>query len=161
MQIKRVRIENFCCLYKVDIAFEEITSFIGPTGVGKSTVLRALDWFFNGEKSIALTTEDVHSAVADGSERISVEVEFDGLSDFDRTALGRYAPDDAGTVSIWRTWEGGADKITGKALAYAPFEEIRSMAGGAIPKRRAYNELQDRAPGLGVLTTSVVNSAGS
>ncbi|MGW6978834.1 AAA family ATPase [Streptomyces sp. NPDC054932] len=53
MQIKRVRIENFCCLYKVDIAFEEITSFIGPTGVVKSTVLRALDWFFNGEKSIA------------------------------------------------------------------------------------------------------------
>ncbi|MGW6611901.1 ATP-dependent nuclease [Streptomyces erythrochromogenes] len=150
MQIKRVRIENFCCLYKVDIAFEEITSFIGPTGVGKSTVLRALDWFFNGEKSIALTTEDIHSAVAGGSERISVEVEFDGLSDFDRTALGRYAPDDADTVSIWRTWEDGADKITGKALAYAPFEEIRSMAGGAIPKRRAYNELQNRVPGLGL-----------
>ncbi|MGW6978835.1 ATP-dependent nuclease [Streptomyces sp. NPDC054932] len=88
--------------------------------------------------------------MADGSERISVEVEFDGLSDFDRTALGRYAPDDADTVSIWRTWEDGADKITGKALAYAPFEEVRSVAGGAIPKRRAYNELQDRAPGLGL-----------
>ncbi|MET9373902.1 AAA family ATPase [Streptomyces sp. NPDC002992] len=41
MKIKRVRIENFCCLHQVDIAFDEITSFIGPTGVGKSTVLRA------------------------------------------------------------------------------------------------------------------------
>ncbi|MEU6555711.1 AAA family ATPase [Streptomyces sp. NPDC046915] len=51
MKIKRVRIENFCCLHKVDVSFEEITSFIGPTGVGKSTVLRALDWFFNGERA--------------------------------------------------------------------------------------------------------------
>ncbi|MFF3733610.1 AAA family ATPase [Streptomyces sp. NPDC002476] len=41
---------------QVDIAFEEITCFIGPTGVGKSTVLRALDWFFNGERSVSLST---------------------------------------------------------------------------------------------------------
>ncbi|WP_137992475.1 ATP-dependent nuclease [Streptomyces vilmorinianum] len=150
MKIKRVRIENFCCLHKVDIAFDEITSFIGPTGVGKSTVLRALDWFFNGEKSVALTTDDVHSAVAEGGERISVEVEFDGLTDFDRDALGRYAPDDATTVSIWRTWDNGDDKITGKALAYAPFEEIRGVPGGAMPKRRAYNDLQESTPRLGL-----------
>ncbi|MER8044719.1 hypothetical protein [Streptomyces sp. NPDC094032] len=84
MKIKRVRIENF----------DEITSFIGPTGVAKSTVLCALDWFFNGERSVALTTEDVHSAVAaDDGERISVEVEFDSLTEFDRTALGRYGQD--------------------------------------------------------------------
>lgn len=151
MKIKRVRIENFCCLHEVDIAFDEITSFIGPTGVGKSTVLRALDWFFNGEKSIALTTEDVHSAVAaGGGERISVEVEFDGLTDFDRAALGRYAPDDAGAVSIWRTWDNGEDKITGKALAYAPFEGVRSVSGGAMPKRSAYNTLRASDPGLGL-----------
>ncbi|MEU4076347.1 ATP-dependent endonuclease [Streptomyces venezuelae] len=151
MKIKRVRIENFCCLHKVDIAFDEITSFIGPTGVGKSTVLRALDWFFNGEKSVALTTDDIHSAVAGaGGERISVEVEFDGLTDFDRDALGRYAPDDATTVSIWRTWDNGEEKITGKALAYAPFDEIRSVLGGAMAKRRAYNELRESTPSLGL-----------
>lgn len=151
MKIKRVRIENFCCLHKVDIAFDEITSFIGPTGVGKSTVLRALDWFFNGEKSVALTTDDIHSAVAGaGGERISVEVEFDGLTDFDREALGRYAPDDAITVSIWRTWDDGEDKITGRALAYAPFDEIRSVTGGAMAKRRAYNALRESTPSLGL-----------
>ncbi|WOX21227.1 ATP-dependent nuclease [Streptomyces solicathayae] len=151
MKIKRVRIENFCCLHQVDIAFDEITSFIGPTGVGKSTVLRALDWFFNGEKSVALTTDDVHSAAAEAdTKRLSVEVEFDGLTAFDREALGRYAPDDATTVSIWRTWDDGEDKITGKALAYAPFEEIRGTPGGAMPKRKAYNELRESNPALGL-----------
>ncbi|WP_245685430.1 AAA family ATPase [Streptomyces yerevanensis] len=104
VKIKRVCIENFCCLHKVDVSFEEIISFIGPTGVGKSTVLRALDWFFNGEKSLALETDDVHSAAEGG--RISVEVEFDGLTDHDRDALGRYAPEGAESVSIWRTWQG-------------------------------------------------------
>ncbi|MET9968646.1 AAA family ATPase, partial [Streptomyces sp. NPDC006356] len=147
MKIKRVRIENFCCLHKVDVSFEEITSFIGPTGVGKSTVLRALDWFFNGEKSVALDTDDVHSAAEGG--RISVEVEFDGLTDHDRDALGRYAPDDAESVSIWRTWQDGEDKITGKALAFAPFEEVRRHTK-AMDLRRAYKDLMESDPSLGL-----------
>lgn len=147
MKIKRVRIENFCCLHKVDVAFDEITSFIGPTGVGKSTVLRALDWFFNGEKSLALNNDDVHSAAKD--DRISVEVEFDGLTHHDRELLGRYAPDGAESVSIWRTWQSGDDKITGKALAYGPFEEVRRYEK-ATDLRRAYDELIESDPSLGL-----------
>lgn len=145
MKIKRVRIENFCCLHKVDVSFEDITSFIGPTGVGKSTVLRALDWFFNGEKGVALSDEDVHSAAEDGC--ISVEVEFDGLTDQDRQTLGRYAPDGAASVSIWRTWQNGEDKITGKALAYGPFEEVRRNEK-AMELRRAYDQLKENDPSL-------------
>ncbi|MYV52520.1 ATP-dependent endonuclease [Streptomyces sp. SID3212] len=147
MKIKRVRIENFCCLHKVDVTFEDITSFIGPTGVGKSTVLRALDWFFNGEKGVALSDDDVHSAAEDG--RISVEVEFDGLTDHDRQTLGRYAPDGAASVSIWRTWHNGEDKITGKALAYGPFEEVRKCEK-AMELRRAYDQLRESDTSLGL-----------
>lgn len=140
MKIKRAHIENFCCLHSVDVSFEEITSFIGPTGVGKSTVLRALDWFFNGEKSLALSDDDVHSAAKGG--RIVVEVEFDGLTAHDREVLGRYAPDGAESVSVWRTWQNGEDKITGKALAYRPFEEVRKFEK-ATDLRRAYDELRE------------------
>jgi hypothetical protein len=147
VKIKRVRIENFCCLHKVDVSFEDITSFIGPTGVGKSTVLRALDWFFNGEKGVSLSDDDVHSAAEDS--RISVEVEFEGLTDHDRQTLGRYAPDGAASVSIWRTWRSGEDKITGKALAYGPFEEVRKKEK-AMELRRAYDQLRDSDPSLGL-----------
>ncbi|WPP29886.1 ATP-dependent nuclease [Streptomyces sp. CL7] len=145
VKIKRVRIENFCCLHKVDVSFEDITSFIGPTGVGKSTALRALDWFFNGEKGVALSDDDVHSAAED--DRISVEVEFDGLTAHDRQTLGRYAPDGAASVSIWRTWQNGEDKITGKALAYGPFEEVRRNEK-AMELRRAYDQLKDKDQSL-------------
>lgn len=156
MKIKRVRVDNFCCLHKVDVSFEEMTSFIGPTGVGKSTVLRALDWFFNGEKSLSLSDDDVHSAAEGG--RISVEVEFDGLTAHDRDVLGRYAPDGAESVSIWRTWQGGEDKISGKALAYPPFEEVRRHTK-AMDLRRAYAGLMESDPSLGLPTVGSAPAA--
>ncbi|MFC5055402.1 AAA family ATPase [Saccharothrix xinjiangensis] len=43
MRIARVRIRNFRCLEDVEVRFDEVTTLIGPNGVGKSTVLRALD----------------------------------------------------------------------------------------------------------------------
>ena len=147
MKIKRVRIENFCCLRSLDVSFDSITSLIGPTGAGKSTVLRALDWFFNGEKGGALGEEDVHSAAK--TKRIRVEVEFEGLTASDRETLGHYAPDGVETLSIWRTWENGEDRITGKALAYAPFERIRACTGNR-EKTSAYKALRDQDPALGL-----------
>ncbi|MFF3932489.1 ATP-dependent nuclease [Streptomyces hirsutus] len=147
MKIKRVRIENFCCLRSLDVSFDSITSLIGPTGVGKSTVLRALDWFFNGEKGGILSEEDVHSAAE--TQRIRVEVEFDGLTDSDRAALGHYAPKGVESLSIWRTWENGEDRITGKALAYPPFEQIR-QGTGSRERTAAYKALRDSDPALGL-----------
>ena len=147
MKIKRVRIENFCCLHKVDVAFEDITCFIGPTGVGKSTILRALDWFFNGEKSIGLSDTDVHSAAE--SPRITVEVEFGDLDEYDREVLGSYAPPGAASVIVWRTWEEGEDKISGKALTYPPFGPVRQQST-AMAMRKEYNELRDSDPTLGL-----------
>ncbi|MGW5095634.1 ATP-dependent nuclease [Streptomyces nodosus] len=147
MKIKRVHIENFCCVRSLDVSFDSVTSLIGPTGVGKSTVLRALDWFFNGEKGGTLSEEDVHSAAE--TQRIRVEVEFDGLTESDRAALGHYAPAGVHTLSIWRTWENGEDRITGKALAYLPFERIRQGAGSR-EKTSAYKALRESDPALGL-----------
>lgn len=58
MKIQKVQISNFRSLRDVSIDFDDVTTFIGPNGVGKSSVLRALDWFFNGGKTSALTDDD-------------------------------------------------------------------------------------------------------
>ncbi|MER7708688.1 ATP-dependent endonuclease [Kitasatospora sp. NPDC097605] len=147
MQMKRARIQNFRCLVDAEVRFDEVTSIIGPNGVGKSTVLRALDWFFNGEKSVALTDSDICESGT--SEKIIVEVEFNSLTPEDRGELGSYAPEGVDNLILWRSWENGEDKITGKALAYPPFQKIRSELG-AMEKRRAYNRLREEEPSLGL-----------
>ncbi|WP_157855034.1 AAA family ATPase, partial [Streptomyces exfoliatus] len=59
MRMIRARIENFRCLQLAEVRFDGVTSIIGPNGVGKSTILRALDWFFNGEKGTSLDLDDL------------------------------------------------------------------------------------------------------
>ena len=147
MRVKSVGVRNFRCLDEVDVEFDQITTFIGPNGAGKSTVLRALDWFFNGDKSVVLTEEDVFSG-ADDDKKIVVRVGFDQLSSKDRDLLGeKYAPSDVDTVTIWRSWDAGKDKITGKAMAFAPFEGVRAT-DGAGPRKSAYQQVVSDHPEL-------------
>lgn len=146
VRIKRVRIQGYRCLRDVKIDFDDITTFIGPNGVGKSSVLRALDWFFNGDAR-PITAEDV--SVGLKPERIVVEVEFGDLTDLDRAALGKYAVGDAQTVRLWRRWENGVDKLSGMAGMYPEFAAIRE---GATARERLtrYRELCKRRPDLGL-----------
>ncbi|MFI9104965.1 ATP-dependent nuclease [Streptomyces fildesensis] len=145
MKMTRVRIENFRCLVDAEMCFDDVTSIIGPNGVGKSTILRALEWFFNGEKGTSLSSEDLCSDASSG--RIRVEVEFDSLTENDRKELGRYAPLGVQKIAIWRTWENGDDRITGKGMAFPDFETVR-MCGSATDRRKAYNSLRESSPEL-------------
>jgi predicted ATP-dependent endonuclease of OLD family len=129
----------------VDIRFDGITTFIGPNGVGKSSVLRALDWFFNGDRQHSLSDEDV--SAGSGTRRISVEVEFGDLNHLDRLALGRYAAGGKDTVLMRRRWEDGEDKLSGHALTYPPFDVLRRIEG-ARERRARYNELRAERPEL-------------
>ncbi|QHK18905.1 AAA family ATPase [Pseudarthrobacter psychrotolerans] len=139
MRIKRVEIENFRCLDQVIVSFDKVTTLIGPNGAGKSSVLRALDWFFNGDKSAVLTGDDVFSGAKE--QKIVVRVDFNELTQSDRELLGeKYAPAKVDEFSVWRIWEDGKDKITGRALAFGPFEDVRA-ASGAGPKKAAYEKV--------------------
>ncbi|MHB8439352.1 MAG: AAA family ATPase [Acidimicrobiales bacterium] len=149
MRIASVGISNFRCLRQVDLDFDEVTTFIGPNGAGKSSILRALNWFFSGDKS-ELSAEDVYSGAPQDEQRIRVRVTFDRLTDGDRNALGqKYAPGEVDTFTAWRTWEDGSDKITGKALAFRPFEAVRS-AQGADAKKAALAQAREAHPDFGL-----------
>ncbi|MCU1479795.1 MAG: ATP-dependent endonuclease [Subtercola sp.] len=146
MKITRIQVDNFRCLDHVEVDFDAITTFIGPNGSGKSSVLRALDWFFNGDKSVVLDDDDVFSGATEPE--ISVRVDFSELSVADRAALGeKYAPDGVDELSVWRVWKNGKDKITGKALAFPPFESVR-LTEGAGPKKAAYEKVISEHPDM-------------
>lgn len=82
MKISQVKISNFRG-YKDEtiIDFNELTVFVGKNDVGKSTVLEALDIFFNESKGIIkLDKEDFNKqGLADGNKDICIAVVFDDL----------------------------------------------------------------------------------
>ena len=145
MKIQSVSIKNFRALKDVTIPFDSVTTFIGPNGAGKSTVLRALDWFFNGKPG-SLTEKDCSFGAAD--EEIEVQVTFSDLSEKDREALGKYAPDGATTFTAWRQRSpDGSDRLSANAKGFPAFNAIKSAAG-ATAKKDLYKELRANHPEL-------------
>ncbi|MBP0457976.1 hypothetical protein [Streptomyces montanisoli] len=98
MKIKRVDIENFCCLRGLDVSSTPSprssarrASASPPSSApwtGSSTARRGGN----------LGEEDAHSASE--TKRIRVEVEFDGLTTSDRAAPGHYVPGGVEILSI-------------------------------------------------------------
>lgn len=80
MKIKTVNIENFRAYReKITIDFNKLTLFVGKNDIGKSTILEALDLFFNeGKGVIKLDSNDcsIHSDLS-----YTIEVTFDELPD--------------------------------------------------------------------------------
>jgi predicted ATP-dependent endonuclease of OLD family len=80
MKIKTIKIKNFRS-YKdeVEIEFGDLTAFVGKNDIGKSTVLEALDIFFNDSKGvIKLDKDDVNKqALAEGETETVISVSFE------------------------------------------------------------------------------------
>lgn len=145
MKIQSVRIRNFRTLKDVTIPFDSVTTFIGPNGAGKSTVLRALDWFFNGKPG-SLTEKDCSFGAA--NEDIEVQVTFADLTEKDREALGKYAPEGVATFTAWRRrGPDGSDVLSANAKGFPDFNAIKA-AGGATAKKDQYAELRRNRPDL-------------
>jgi predicted ATP-dependent endonuclease of OLD family len=156
MKIQSVRIKNFRTLKDVTIPFDSVTTFIGPNGTGKSTVLRALDWYFNGKPG-SLTEKDCSFGATD--ESIEVQITFADLTIKDREALGKYAPDDASTFTAWkRRSPDGIETLSANSKSYEPFNVVRRKASGA-DKKPAYIELRTAEPSLGLPSWTSINAA--
>lgn len=141
MRISSARIQGYRCIADLEVAFEDLTAFVGSGGVGKSTILNALDWFFHGGD---LAERDLHRA-ADAGEPVgdvAVAVTFSDLNEGDRAALGRYV--DGGITTLTRTWsETDGEKLSGNALVLPEFEHVRE-ADGAMELRGRYRELHEQ-----------------
>ncbi len=155
MKIQSVRIKNFRTLKDVTIPFDAVTTFIGPNGTGKSTVLCALDWYFNGKGS--LTEKDCSFGAI--NEDIEVQVTFGDLTDKDRQELGKYAPAGVTTFTAWkRRTPDGVESVSANSKSYPAFNIVRAKAS-ATEKRAAYNELRASDSVLGLPAWSNVEAA--
>lgn len=103
MRIKEVTIKNFRSIKTVTLTFEQYTALIGANGAGKSSVLYALDWFFNDRP---ITKEEHHrdddcgTSIDDVQDSTSaeigteVEVVFNALTKRERTYFKQYLIND-------------------------------------------------------------------
>lgn len=151
MKIQSVRIKNFRTLKDVTIPFDSVTTFIGPNGSGKSTVLRALEWYFNGKPGSLVEKDCSFGAIA---ENIEVQVTFTDLTDKDRDALGKYAPDGATTFTAWkRRSPDGSEVLSANAKSFPDFNAIKAT-GSAASKKELYANLRSSRPDLSLPAAS-------
>lgn len=82
MKIVKIKLENFRG-YKEEVVidFNDLTVFVGKNDIGKSTVLEALDIFFNdGKGVIKIDKDDINKqAKEEGNTEIKITVVFDDL----------------------------------------------------------------------------------
>tara|TARA_R100000365_G_C2746290_1_gene75513 strand:+ start:523 stop:2364 length:1842 start_codon:yes stop_codon:yes gene_type:complete len=134
-------------LKDVTIGFDNVTTFIGPNGTGKSTVLRALDWYFNGKPGSLSETDCSFGAI---DEDIEVQVTFYDLTEKDREALGKYAPAEADTFTAWKQrLSSGVEVFSANAKGFPDFNDIKA-ATSATAKKELYAELRRTRADLGL-----------
>ncbi|MCM1558933.1 MAG: ATP-binding protein [Butyrivibrio sp.] len=82
MKLKRVTIKNFRGYReKIQIDFDDLTAFVGKNDIGKSSILEALDIFFNnGNGTVKLDKDDINKqAVLEEDKDIIITACFDEL----------------------------------------------------------------------------------
>lgn len=126
MKISQVKISNFRGYKdKTTIDFNDLTVFVGKNDVGKSTVIEALDVFFNeGKGVIKLDKEDINKqGDLDGNKDISITVVFEDLlsslvidSTNETTLQDEYLLNSDGKLEIVKTYpNAGKEKVSVKA----------------------------------------------
>lgn len=84
MKINKLKIKNFRSYNdEVEVEFGDLTAFVGKNDIGKSTVLEALDIFFNeGKGVVKLDKDDINKqSLAVGDNEIVISVCFEELPD--------------------------------------------------------------------------------
>lgn len=116
MKLKTLRLKNFRC-YKetVEINFDDLTTFIGRNDIGKSTVLEAMEIFFNNN----LIKIDSSDANIYGDKEVVITCDFCELpseiildSGEKTTLVEEYLTIDSDTLRIQKVYDCSKSKIS-------------------------------------------------
>lgn len=148
MQIAKVSLENFRSIERLEIDFEKLTSLVGANNCGKSTVLKAVDLFFDAAAKVTAADYYMH----DQARTISISIEFEKLTPEEFKEFGSSVK--GGRLRIIREF-GGAAQDAGEYAVYADvnpaFDDFRNESNG-VKKRSIYAELRKRFGDLGAAT---------
>ena len=127
MRIHSLRLKNFRGYTgETTVYFENLTAFVGKNDIGKSSILEALDVFFNDSKgAVKLDKDDVNvTARANDDKDIRISLCFDELPDQividatnETTLQGEYLLNEEGLLEVVKIYpNAGAAKVFIKAL---------------------------------------------
>lgn len=133
MRISQVKIENFRALKEITLECDPLTAIIGRNGSGKSTVLKALEVFYN----VSYQASPFDYFAKDTALSISIAVTYTDLRPRELQEFAPYLQDKHLTVTKIVT-SGGA-RYFGVTKQHPEFVKLRGLA--ATPKRVAWNEL--------------------
>ncbi|NUN70428.1 MAG: ATP-dependent endonuclease [Bacteroidetes bacterium] len=135
MVIQRVEIANFRSLKSVDVPCSELIAILGRNGAGKSTILHALDMFYNTAAQVTEFDYFDRDITAD----ISIRVTYGDLRADEMAEFSAYVTDS--TLIVTKVINSGGARYYAASRQCPDFVEIRKLA--ATPKRAAFNELVD------------------
>ncbi len=142
MRIKEIRIKNFRGIEDLTLKLNDFTVLIGKNGVGKSSILHALNFF--REPNYKLKSEDYYKRELNRS--IEVSLVFDNLSSEEKSEFSYYVQNDE--LKVIKIAVGDeingipnvSQKYYGKRLQHRDFLDIRREKS-KTEKKRIYHQL--------------------
>ncbi|WP_458626438.1 ATP-dependent nuclease [Winogradskyella sp. PC D3.3] len=156
MKIESIRIENFRAYKEEFIEFDDYTTFVGPNGVGKSTVFHALNLFFRQNKDsqtdlLKLSANDFHHS--DTTKDIKITVTFSSLSDEAKEELADYVRQDKLVVTAIAKYDTVTERADVKQFGnrlgmeeFRKFFEADKNGAKATELKAIFKSFKDKYP---------------
>ncbi|KVS41579.1 ATP-dependent nuclease [Burkholderia ubonensis] len=134
MFIEKVQINNFRSIRNGDVSFGEISTFLGRNGVGKSTVLYALESFYNVGAQYSCLDYYNHEQT---DTSIRIRVTYGGLRPDEVAEFGNYVH--GGKLIVTKVINQGGARYFGTRAQIPSFADLRKL--GAKEKRSGMKAL--------------------
>ncbi len=150
VQIYSVSISNLRSIASLELSLEKVTAILGSNNAGKSTVLRALQLFFDASPKIE--ADDFYKRSA---ERIDITITFHNLTHHEIDEFGTAVRDGKLQVSRHFNKAKNSDHSSYSVVApaYPAFVGIR-MITSKMERRKAYAELCTKMGGMTKATSA-------
>jgi len=142
MILRKVEVHNFRCIRDATLDCDRLTIMVGANGCGKSSLLRALEMFY--DPAAEYDQEDFHERVTENP--IEISLTFDALSKAEKDLFAPYIEEDALTIVKEMTWPPSrtSQRYYGFRLRHMVFEPVR-LTKKASDKQRLYEALRQQS----------------